>query len=165
MGWETDMRSDTQARGRGLFRQIRRRIVSGPAARARLSLSRGPGGTALLLWLLLGPASLGWAEPLANTQASIDRGKELFMRNCTECHGADGKAQLDVVADATDLTEPAAYLSGSSPEEIFRSINEGAGVAMPAFNWQLGGDPDIWNLVNYVRSLWPEGQRPPLVAE
>lgn len=163
MGWETDMRSDTHARGGELFLQFSRRIVSGPAARARLW--GRPGATALLLWLLLGPAGLIAAEPLANTQASIDSGKALFMRSCTECHGADGKAQLDVVSDATDLTEPAAYLSGSSPEEIFRSINEGAGVAMPAFNWQLGGDQDIWNLVNYVRSLWPEDQRPPVVAE
>jgi mono/diheme cytochrome c family protein len=122
-------------------------------------------GLPLLAALLLGSITTAVAEPSANTQASIDSGKELFMRYCTECHGSDGKAELDVIADATDLTEPDGYLNGSSSEEIFRSINEGAGVAMPAFNWQLGGDQDVWHLVHYVRSLWPEDRRPPVAAQ
>ncbi len=39
---------------------------------------------------------------------SIARGKILFARDCTECHGADGKSLVDVVANATDLTDPKA---------------------------------------------------------
>ena len=144
----------------------RRRTASGesnPASKGQVkALIRSELGLPLLAALLLGSGSAAVAQSPANTQASIDRGKELFMRYCTECHGSDGKAELDVIADATDLTEPDGYLNGSSSEEIFRSINEGAGVAMPAFNWQLGGDQDVWHLVHYVRSLWPEDRRPPV---
>ncbi len=136
---------------------------SNPASNGQVKAPiRSDLGLPLLAALLLGWGSAAVAESPANTQASIDRGKELFMRYCTECHGSDGKAELDVIADATDLTEPDGYLNGSSSEEIFRSINEGAGVAMPAFNWQLGGDQDVWHLVHYVRSLWPEDRRPPV---
>jgi hypothetical protein len=31
---------------------------------------------------------------------------------------------------------------------------------MPAFKAQLAGETDIWNLVNFIRSLWPESARP-----
>ena len=87
----------------------------------------------------------------------------LYLRLCTECHGADGRAQMDVIANATDLTEPALYLNGSGVEEIYRSIDEGAGVAMPAWGAQLKGGEEVWQLVNFVRSLWPQEQRPAVI--
>jgi mono/diheme cytochrome c family protein len=116
--------------------------------------------TALLLAIGSGPLLAG-APPY--TVEAIEAGGVLYQRYCTECHGTDGRARLDVIADATDLTRPDAYRSGTSEEDLFRSINEGAGVAMPAFGWQLNGDRDVWLLVHYVRSLWPEDQRPAVV--
>ena len=73
-------------------------------------------------------------------------------------HGEDGRAQVDVISDATDLTWPEDYYSGSTPGDIFKSIREGAGVAMPAFGDQIEDD-SIWHLVNFIRSLWTEEQR------
>jgi cbb3-type cytochrome c oxidase subunit III len=99
-------------------------------------------------------------NPVANTKKSIDRGRVIFMQNCTSCHGEDGKAEGSLVASATDLTSPQLYKSGTSEGEIFRSIRDGAGDQMPAFKSQLDGETDVWNLVNYVRSLWPAQQRP-----
>jgi mono/diheme cytochrome c family protein len=99
-------------------------------------------------------------SPLANTKPSIARGRVIFMQNCTSCHGENGKAEGSLVADATDLTSPQLYKSGTSEGEIFHSIRDGAGDQMPAFKSQLDSETDIWNLVNFIRSLWPESMRP-----
>lgn len=95
------------------------------------------------------------AEPVPSSAESIARGKALYVQYCTSCHGADGRAQVDVISDATDLTDPEAYYSGTSPEEIFSSIRDGAGVSMPPLSFQIKDEQDIWHLVNFTRSLWP----------
>jgi len=101
-------------------------------------------------------------NPVPYGRKSIAAGRTSFARFCTPCHGPDGKAQVDVVADATDLTSPDAYKSGTSEGEIFRSIRDGAGETMPPFKTQITGDTDLWHLVNYIHSLWPAPMRPPL---
>ncbi len=104
-------------------------------------------------------------SPVAYTKKSIDRGRVIFLQNCTSCHGENGKAEGSLIADATDLTPPSLYKSGISEGEIFRSIRDGAGDQMPAFKSQLGSETDIWNLVNFIRSLWPEAIRPAVDQE
>jgi len=104
-------------------------------------------------------------SPAAYSKKSIDRGRVIFLQNCTSCHGENGKAEGSLIADATDLTTPSLYKSGTTEGEIFRSIRDGAGDQMPAFKSQLGSESDIWNLVNFIRSLWPEAMRPAMVEE
>ena len=99
-------------------------------------------------------------SPIAYTKKSVDRGRVIFLQNCTSCHGENGKAEGSLIADATDLTTPTLYKSGTSEGEIFRSIRDGAGDQMPAFKSQLASETDVWNLVNFIRSLWPESMRP-----
>ena len=112
------------------------------------------------LALLLGHGAVAFAaNPVAPDAASLARGGQVFQQYCTECHGRDGKAQVDVISDATDLTDPEAYYSGASQDDIFNSISNGAGVAMPAWNVQIADETDIWHLVNFIRSLWTEVQR------
>jgi copper transport protein len=103
-------------------------------------------------------------SPVSYTKKSISQGRATYMRNCTGCHGADGKATVDVVADATDLTSPKLWKNGTTEGEIFRSIRDGQGASMPTFKTQLK-EEEIWQLVNYIRSLWPESARPPLPEE
>lgn len=88
--------------------------------------------------------------------AAIERGAQLYQQHCTECHGRDGRARVDVISDATDLTQPSYYYSGSTEQEIFNSIANGAGVAMPAWRAKLGSDAAVWDLVYYVKTLWDE---------
>ena len=111
------------------------------------------------------PLSLAEAKKLKNpipfTKKAIAQGRNVFMRNCTMCHGADGKATEDVVGNATDLTSPKLWRNGTSDGEIFRDIRDGVG-EMPAFKSQIHQEEDLWNLVNFVHSLWPESMRPPL---
>ncbi len=111
-------------------------------------------------------ASLSWAQagtaaasPPPADEASVARGAQTFQQYCTECHGRDGRAQVDVISDATDLTDPDAYYSGASEQDIFNSIAFGAGVAMPPFETELKGEEEIWHLVNFIRSLWTDEQR------
>jgi len=104
-------------------------------------------------------------SPVTFSKESIARGRELFSRNCTACHGNDAKSQVDVVANATDLTEPKMWRSGTAEGEIFRSIRDGAGDSMPSFKAQFRKEEDLWHLVNFIRSLWPESMRPKLQSE
>ena len=101
-------------------------------------------------------------NPVPYTKKSVAAGRNIFVRRCTACHGMDGKAMVDVVADATDLTSPKLWKSGTSDGEILRSIRDGAGASMPSFKSEIRQEEDLWNLVNYVRSLWPESTRPEL---
>lgn len=101
-------------------------------------------------------------SPVPFTKSSIARGRTLFLNYCTGCHGNDGKAQIDVIADATDLTQPKLWKSGTREGEIYRSIRDGAGLNMPPYQNQIRKDEDFWHLVNFIRSLWSESLRPSL---
>ena len=104
-------------------------------------------------------------SPIPYSKKSIAQGRGVFARNCTGCHGADGKSQVDVVANATDLTDPESYRDGSSEGEMFRTIRDGAGASMPAFKSQIQHEEDLWHLVNYIRSLWPDSMQPHLESD
>lgn len=99
-------------------------------------------------------------SPVAYSKESVSSGRAIFLRNCTECHGNDGKSMVDVIANATDLTDPKLWKHGTTEGEIFRSIRDGAADTMPAFATQIRKEEDIWHLVNFIRSLWPEASRP-----
>jgi mono/diheme cytochrome c family protein len=98
------------------------------------------------------------ANPVAYSEESIAAGAQLYQQFCTECHGKDGRAQMDVISDATNLTEPDEYYNGSTQQDIFTSIKNGAGVGMPPWSSQINDD-GTWNLVNFIRSLWTDEQR------
>ena len=66
-----------------------------------------------------------------------------------------GKALIEVVANATDLTDPSVWKNGTAEGLVFRSIRDGAGLAMPPFKTEVAAQDDLWHLVNFVRSLWP----------
>jgi mono/diheme cytochrome c family protein len=104
-------------------------------------------------------------NPIPNTTKSIGRGKVLYgSLGCSNCHGTDGKALIDIVANATDLTEPKVWKNGTEEGLIFRSLRDGAGVAMPPFKMEVAAQEDLWHLVNFIRSLWPQDQRPPVAG-
>lgn len=94
-------------------------------------------------------------NPVAPTPASIATGHEVFRKNCEVCHGADGKG-LDVGEYATkpaDLTHnPLKH--GSSDGEIYTVIKDGVepDFFMDAWGGRIG-EIDLWNLVNYIRTL------------
>jgi len=117
-------------------------------------------GTCVLIALSVTIAAM--AGPFPYTRKSITQGRGVFARYCVACHGNDGKATVDVVADATDLTAPKTWKHGTSAGEIYRSIRDGQGASMPAFKTQIQKDDDLWHLVNFIQTLWPESMRPAL---
>jgi mono/diheme cytochrome c family protein len=60
------------------------------------------------------------------------------------------------VGGATDLTDPSSYVYGTDDIELFNNIAYGTGPTMPGFLSQLGSEEEVWNVVNYIRSLWGE---------
>ncbi|MCP3984758.1 MAG: cytochrome c [bacterium] len=111
----------------------------------------------LLALALASPERALAADPGPREIESVVSGKALYVQHCTTCHGIDGKALIDVIANATDLSDPTAYYSGTRPEQIFTSIRNGAGVAMPPWRSQLR-DEEIQHLVSFILSLWPQGR-------
>jgi cytochrome c oxidase cbb3-type subunit 3 len=94
-------------------------------------------------------------NPVASTPQSIAAGKRTFQRYCSNCHGtnAEGGPGNDLIPPAPDLTN-AQWRHGSTDGEIFNTIKNGVPpeLNMGAWGDQLK-DPDIWNVVNYIRSL------------
>ena len=95
-------------------------------------------------------------NPVTATPESIDSGKASFRRFCANCHGAnaEGGPGNDLVPPAPDLTG-STWKHGSTDGEIFTVIKNGIA---PDFNmaaWSPQGfsDRDIWNVLNYIRSL------------
>lgn len=91
---------------------------------------------------------------------SVAKGKALFLANCTQCHGQDGKSQVDVVSDATDLTEPLLYRNGTTDADIETSIRDGRGGVMPPWGAVFNNADSIAHLRNFTKSLWPADKRP-----
>jgi len=90
-----------------------------------------------------------------DTKASADSGSTLYSSTCGFCHGSDGRAQTPIgqwtYPRAADLTS--AQVQSYSDQELFWIIKNGIRfTGMPAFG-KVESEADIWNLVNYVRTL------------
>jgi mono/diheme cytochrome c family protein len=115
--------------------------------------------------LVAGDASTKGPPPY--TRKSIEHGQNVFLRNCASCHDRDGKAfhgREMTTTPPANLTEPESWLHGTKAEQIFTNIREGTPDEMPGFKEQLK-DGEIWDLVNFIRSIWPEAMRPKLEEE
>jgi len=103
-------------------------------------------------------------DPPTFTRKSIAQGKQLYLIHCVECHDQDGKGLGRRDFSGTppaDLTAPDEWMHGTSAAEVFASIRTGTKEDMPPFKEKLR-DEQIWDTVNFVRSLWPEAKRPKL---
>jgi len=120
--------------------------------------------TPTLPFLFLLVAAVSADGPLPYTRKSIARGRQFYLVHCVDCHDQDGKGlnRRDFNATApADLTDPDAWQHGTSAEAIFKSIRDGTKQDMPPYRGKLQ-DEQVWHVVNFVRSLWPEAKRPKL---
>lgn len=105
------------------------------------------------------PDAAKMKNPVASSAASIAAGKKLYDAQCASCHGStgkgDGKAGALLKPLPSDLSD-AEWKHGSTDGEIFTVIRDGARqTGMRAYGSRIPAN-DIWNLVNYVRSLSPK---------
>jgi mono/diheme cytochrome c family protein len=93
-------------------------------------------------------------NPVKPTAESIAAGKQIYGFDCAMCHGANGSGNGDLASDMKlqlkDYRDPAS-LKDLTDGELFYIIEKGKG--------QMTGEGDrekpdeIWNMVNYLRSL------------
>jgi mono/diheme cytochrome c family protein len=104
---------------------------------------------------LRGQSPAAIRNPIAASAESISTWKQIYTRSCAPCHGTSGQGGPgnDLIPAAPDLTD-AMWDHGSTDGEIFLNIKDGIGpdFNMTPFKDRLK-DEEIWNVVNYVRSL------------
>jgi len=92
-------------------------------------------------------------NPVKSDALTIKDGKNLFIKNCTSCHGDGGKGDgtkaknLDI--SCGDFTQP--EVTKMSDGELYWKITEGR-KPMPTFAKKLT-DTERWSVVNYMRTL------------
>ncbi|WP_437880536.1 cytochrome-c oxidase, cbb3-type subunit III [Pseudomonas sp. LRF_L74] len=82
--------------------------------------------------------------------ADIEAGRKVFETTCFACHGKDGHGMP--MMGAPNLTNPAAFIYGSSFAQLQQTIRYGRSGSMPAQNEFLGADK-VHLLAAYVYSL------------
>ena len=113
-------------------------------------------------------------DPPKFTLASIARGKDLFIQNCSGCHGlrgrSDGPSTKKIVNIPTDaiwprnLSKPWKFRRGDQRKDIYLTLRTGLSLtAMPMFSPRIFKDQQIWDLVHYVQTLSPSKKpKPPI---
>jgi mono/diheme cytochrome c family protein len=111
------------------------------------------------------PSATSVRNPTASTPESIAAGKRVYDANCAACHGnlAQGAVKagmtISIIEEQRgkqppDLTDDQ-WDHGSSDSDIFAVIKRGLPPTMMAgFDGRIP-DEDIWNIVNYLRTLRP----------
>jgi len=93
-------------------------------------------------------------------KGNIEKGKEIYDRNCAACHGlygkGDGPAAVSLRPRPRDLTDHE-YVKGLSDEDLFKVITYGGSSVgksplMPGWGNTLSKD-DIIDIITYLRSL------------
>jgi cytochrome c oxidase cbb3-type subunit 3 len=93
---------------------------------------------------------LGGRKLPEGTEADVAKGKEIFGTVCFACHGPEGKGTP--MMGAPNLTNPSAFIYGSSYAQLQQTIRYGRSNAMPAQETFLGNDK-VHLLAAYVYSL------------
>jgi len=80
-------------------------------------------------------------------------GEELYVQNCADCHGLDGRGNTarEMGQAYADLTDEA-WKFGGDDTSIANAIREGSFGLMPGFGEKLS-DQQIQTLVAYLRVL------------
>lgn len=87
-------------------------------------------------------------DDLVKNPDAMGIGQRLFLNNCAQCHGSDGRGAKGFpnLADKD-------WLWGGSPEAIKVSVLAGRQGIMPAMGAALGSPEMVENVANYVLSL------------
>jgi mono/diheme cytochrome c family protein len=134
------------------MRRFRAALIPASAAALVLLLvapiaAQNPGGS---------PEGKKLKNLVPSSPESIKAGQALFQKNCRFCHGADAKGNGPMAPEGThpsNLTDDK-WDRGSTDGEIYLVIRDGAGPKfdMKGYKSKMS-DTDIWNVVNYLRSL------------
>lgn len=97
---------------------------------------------------------LSMKNPVKVDEESIKKGKDLYVTHCNSCHGKKGKGDGPKAAQLE--TECGNFTTAAFKQEpdgaLFYKISEGR-KDMPSFKKKIADANDIWNVVNYLRTL------------
>jgi mono/diheme cytochrome c family protein len=92
-------------------------------------------------------------NPIAQSAASTKTGLDLYTKNCASCHGkaglGDGVKARSLKTFPGDFSK--ADFQGQTDGDHFYKTKTGRS-EMPKYDGKLA-DNDIWNVVNYMRTL------------
>jgi mono/diheme cytochrome c family protein len=92
-------------------------------------------------------------NPIAQSAASTKTGMDLYTKNCASCHGkaglGDGVKARSLKTFPGDFSK--ADFQGQTDGDHFYKTKTGRS-EMPKYEGKLA-DNDIWNVVNYMRTL------------
>jgi mono/diheme cytochrome c family protein len=100
-------------------------------------------------------------NPEPATPESISAGRRTYQRLCVRCHGPEGKGDgggAGAGGQPADFTDEA-WIFGGSAGEIYSVIRDGTSADMDSYAEQIS-DREIWNLVNFLKSLAGDATRP-----
>lgn len=106
------------------------------------------------------PQAARIANPVPSTADSIAAGRRTYARLCVRCHGPAGKGDgggAGAGGQPADLTD-ATWDFGATDGDIFIAIRNGTSADMESYAERIG-DAEIWQLVNYIRSIGPPVQQ------
>jgi mono/diheme cytochrome c family protein len=105
------------------------------------------------------PKAAAVKNPVQPTPKSIAAGRQAYMRACRQCHGPQGLGDGPLAPtnpSPPNLTD-AEWIYGSSDGEIFAIISNGVGGDSEMKGHRSEMTPtDMWNIVNYLRSIGPQ---------
>lgn len=94
-------------------------------------------------------------NPIAATEESIARGREIYQQSCASCHGDEGYGDGPAAAglDPKPANLHAGHVQILPDGGLFWIITYGVeGTAMPAWENVLS-EEDRWHVVNYLRTF------------
>ena len=108
------------------------------------------------------PEAAKLKNPAPANAASIAAGQKIYDKQCAGCHGDTGKGDgamgEELNPKPSNLTD-ADWKHGSTDGEIFVLLRDGAkNTGMKGFKSKLT-ERQLWDVVNYLRSLGPAKSR------
>ncbi|MGP0630455.1 c-type cytochrome [Nitrospina sp. 32_T5] len=108
-------------------------------------------------------------EPAPFTLESKERGRKLFIKNCSGCHGVEGRSDgasthkiVNIAKDQLrprNLTKSWLFRRSHTRRDLFQTLRTGLSLtAMPRLSPRVHSDETVWDLVNYIYTLSPAVQ-------
>ena len=105
------------------------------------------------------PKAAAVKNPVSANASSINKGRQAYLKACRHCHGEKGLGDGPL---APKNPSPASLIDGewkygSTDGEIFAIISNGVGgdSEMKGHRSEMTAT-DMWNIVNYLRSIGPQ---------
>ncbi|MDE3056052.1 MAG: cytochrome c [Verrucomicrobiota bacterium] len=102
-------------------------------------------------WIALFFATIAQEAEPPPSAIDMEEGKALYRKNCTACHGTDGRGDTPMgraIPNMPDFTS--AVVKQMTDQELFDMITKGS-PPMPSF--QHLSEAQRWDLVKYIRTF------------